>query len=352
MKFGIIGHGKIGSCVEYFILQDDWIKELRIGDQAFTEPYSLPGPIAIKNIALNVFDRDQLTDFLQGLDGVLVAGPYFINRAVVDACNSLNVAYFDLSEDVDSRNYIASIATDFRTFVPQCGLAPGAINILASDLAKQFKQVRSIELRTGALPLYPSNEMKYYLSWSTDGLINEYINQCDAIYEGERIKTNALEGLEHVVIDGVQYEAFNTSGGAGTLCDTYADQVRTLNYKTLRYPGHQKYMKFLMDDLGLRQDRELLVKVFNRSVPQTTQDVIVIYINVVGYVNGKLVQKSKVHKIYGNETFSAIQLSTAAGAYGAIKLWVDRPELMKGFVKQEDIDADLWLQRTHKIYQK
>src|SRR3546814_14275284 len=82
--------------------------------------------------------------------------------------------------------------------------------------------------------------LKYNLTWSTDGLINEYCNPCEAIYEGEQIEVMPLEGLESFSLDGIDYEAFNTSGGLGTLCDTLAGRVKSLNYKTVRYPGDRK----------------------------------------------------------------------------------------------------------------
>ena len=94
-------------------------------------------------------------------------------------------------------------------------------------------------MRVGALPQFPTNALTYNLTWSTDGLINEYCNPCEAIHDGERMHVLPLEGIEHFSLDGVRYEAFNTSGGLGTLCDTLDGRVRELNYKTIRYQGHR-----------------------------------------------------------------------------------------------------------------
>src|SRR6202030_386482 len=123
-------------------------------------------------------------------------------------------SYFDLTEDVETANYVRSLAAESRsTFMPQCGLAPGAINIIASGLAHSFKVVRSVEMRVGSLPLSASNQMKYYLRWSTAGLINEYCRCGEALYQGRRMTTLPLDGVEHRTIDGVEYEAFHNSGG-------------------------------------------------------------------------------------------------------------------------------------------
>ena len=104
--------------------------------------------------------------------------------------------------------------------MPQCGLAPGFISIAAYHLTRLFDKLDAVYMRVGALPQFPSNALKYNLTWSTDGLINEYCNPCEAIHDGRRIDVLPLEGLEHFSLDGVRYEAFNTSGGLGTLCET------------------------------------------------------------------------------------------------------------------------------------
>ena len=120
-------------------------------------------------------------------------------------------------------------------------------------------------MRVGALPQFPTNELKYNLTWSTDGLINEYCNPCEAIHDGKSIDVLPLEGLEHFSLDGVDYEAFNTSGGLGTLCETLEGQVRELNYKTVRYPGHRDLMAFLMNELRLSERRELLKDILENA---------------------------------------------------------------------------------------
>ena len=179
-------------------------------------------------------------------------------------------------------------------FVPQCGLAPGTVNIIGAHLIAQFDTARSLELRVGALPLSVSNEMKYYLSWSSSGLVNEYIKPCDALYRGEPIKTLPLEGKENVVIDGATYEAFNTSGGVATMCDTYRGRISELNYKTIRYPGHLDHMRFVIHDLGLGDRPDLLTQIFDQSIPATRQDVVLLYVNALGTRSGKLQQCSYV----------------------------------------------------------
>src|SRR3981081_446366 len=195
-------------------------------------------------------------------------------------------------------------------------------------------------MRVGALPLAASKQMKYYLSWSTAGLINEYCQLGEALYQGRLIPTPPLDGVERLTIDGVEYEAFNTSGGVATMCETFADKVCDLNYKTLRYPGHRDLMKFLLMDLNLGQKQEILTQIFDQEVPLTFNDVVVVYVNSVGSDGRNLLQRSFVRKIYSGtisgHPLSAIQLSTAAGLGGRVWLFAKK-QLPAGFVRQESI---------------
>ena len=137
-------------------------------------------------------------------------------------------------------------------------------------------------MRVGALPKFPSNALNYNLTWSTDGVINEYCEPCEAIVNGQLRETQPLEELEEFSLDGILYEAFNTSGGLGTLCETLAGKVRNLNYRTIRYPGHAAIMKALLNDLRLRDRRELLKDILENAVPITLQDVVIVFVTVSG----------------------------------------------------------------------
>ena len=188
-----------------------------------------------------------------------------------------------MTEDVASTRAVKQLAAGARTaFIPQCGLAPGFITIVASDLASRFDELQDVRMRVGALPKFPSNALNYNLTWSTDGVINEYCEPCEAIVNGQLRETQPLEELEEFSLDGVLYEAFNTSGGLGTLCETLAGKVRNLNYRTIRYPGHAAIMKALLNDLRLRDRRDLLKDILENSVPVTLQDVVIVFVTVSG----------------------------------------------------------------------
>ncbi len=224
-------------------------------------------------------------------------------------------------------------------FVPQCGLAPGFISIAANELISHFDELRSIRMRVGALPQHPNNVLKYSLTWSTEGLINEYGNPCFAIADRRLVEAAPLEGLEEIEIDGTLYEAFNTSGGLGSLGETYGERCEQMNYKTIRYPGHCEQMRLLMNDLKLNHDRSTLKRILENAVPQTLQDVVIVYVAVSGRQDGELREENYVNKIYPQEIlgrlWSAIQVTTAAGITAVVDLVLSRPESYRGFVRQE-----------------
>ncbi|HVZ35764.1 MAG TPA: saccharopine dehydrogenase NADP-binding domain-containing protein, partial [Polyangiaceae bacterium] len=155
---------------------------------------------------------NELARALEGCDSVISALSYHHNPTVAEVALHAGVSYFDLTEDVATTRRIREIAAQARpgqVFMPQCGLAPGFVSVAAQELTRGFDKLERVFMRVGALPQFPSNALKYNLTWSTDGLINEYCNPCEAIHNGKRIEVLPLEGLENFSIDGIRYEAFN-----------------------------------------------------------------------------------------------------------------------------------------------
>jgi saccharopine dehydrogenase-like NADP-dependent oxidoreductase len=214
-------------------------------------------------------------------------------------------------------------------------------------VASAFETLDTVKMRVGALPLYPHNWLKYNLTWSTEGLINEYCNPCEAIVNGKLTEVPPLQDNERLNVDGVEYEAFNTSGGLGTLCETWAGKVKNLNYKSIRYPGHRDQIELLLKTLRFHEDRETLKTVLERSLPHTYQDVVLIFVTVTGSMNGRLSQRSYVKKIYGvdngGDPWGAIQITTAAGLCAVLDLHANGSLPGKGLVRQEDVPFDVFI---------
>jgi saccharopine dehydrogenase-like NADP-dependent oxidoreductase len=274
-------------------------------------------------------------------DAVISSLPYYCNVGVAEAARRAGAHYFDLTEDVEVTRAVRRIADGAEhAFVPQCGLAPGFVSIAANALIGHFDELRSVKLRVGALPQHPNNVLKYSLTWSTEGLINEYGNPCEAIVDGRATEVAPLEGLEEIEIDGTLYEAFNTSGGLGSLGDSHGTGAQGMDYKTIRYPGHCAQMRLLMNDLKLNHDRATLKRILENAVPQTLQDVVIVYVAVTGRQHGELREENYVSKIYpqmiAGRLWSAIQVTTAAGVTAVADLVLGRPGQFRGFVRQED----------------
>jgi len=337
----VLGAGKIGAMIADLLVETgDYA--VTIGDSAIDQLDRLHTRLPVDKLEIDVTDRSALDRALAGRFAVLSAVPYYLTVGIAEAARDAGVHYLDLTEDVASTRRIKQLADGARTaLIPQCGLAPGFISIVAHDLARQFETLDSVRMRVGALPQFPSNALNYNLTWSTDGVINEYCEPCEAIVDGQLREVTPLEGREEFSLDGVKYEAFNTSGGLGTLCETLAGKVRTLDYRTVRYPGHCAIMRALLNDLRLRDRRGLLKDILEHAVPATLQDVVIVFVTVSGHKGGGIVQESYANKVYGRTVGgtprSAIQLTTAAGICTVLDLLADGLIPDHGFIRQEDV---------------
>lgn len=337
----LLGAGKIGIIItELLASSGDYRVTVADLDQANLD--RLPQYSNVKPLILDVTKAQDLKSAMAGKFAALSACPFHITQHVAEAAAATGVHYLDLTEDVACTKLVKSLAEKAKSaLIPQCGLAPGFITIATYELAKKFDELKNVHMRVGALPKYPSNALKYNLTWSTDGLINEYCNPCEAIVEGKLTQVPPLEELETFSLDGITYEAFNTSGGLGTLCETLEGKVNNLNYRSVRYPGHRDIMKMLLQDLRLRDRQPLLKEIFESALPLTYQDVVLVFINVSGIKNGQLVQESYANKIYSqtinSKLWSAIQVTTAAGICAVLDLLAEGKLPQQGFVRQEDV---------------
>lgn len=343
----ITGAGKIGSLIAC-LLTDSGSYQVHLADIDFNGSdvkrliELLP---RIKTVSLDVKDEESTQAYLQAnnIIAVISSLPYFLNTHVARAAKAAKAHYFDLTEDTSVTDAVKAIAEGAETaFVPQCGLAPGFISIAANSLMKEFESCNHVKLRVGALPQRANNALHYSLTWSTDGVINEYGNPCYGIKNGQPITMAPLEALESIQIDGCEYEAFNTSGGLGSLGDLHAGKVQTMNYKTIRYPGHCRKMRFLMNELRLNEDRGTLKRILENAIPKTNQDIVIVYVTVEGMKRGELTEKSYVKKVYPEEIcglkWSAIQVSTASGVCAVVDLVLGEANEYQGLVLQESFD--------------
>ena len=334
----IIGAGKIGSTIATLLAASPHYK-VTLADQ-HAEALQKAGAEGLATMQIAVDDPAALTPRLTGFDAVISAAPFFLTPVIAEAARNADAHYFDLTEDVAGTARVRDLAQEAGTvLMPQCGLAPGFVGMVGAHLAAQFDTLETLSLRVGALPLYPTNALKYNLTWSTDGLINEYLNPCEALVGGQRVSLAPLEDLEGFALDGVDYECFNTSGGLGTLGETLEGKVRRVSYRTIRYPGHRDILRLLLTGLGLERRRDLLKDIFEHALPRTDQDVVVVFCTATGMIDGALREVSFLNKSLSAEVagkrWSAIQITTAAGVCGVLDMVRSGPLPGRGLIGRE-----------------
>ena len=342
----IAGAGKIGRMIATLLAHDEHYDVCVLdADQMALSRLATPG---VRTAVQDLNDGEGLAAAMTGSNAVISAAPFHLTPTIAAAAKMAGAHYFDLTEDVASTRAVRELADGADTaFMPQCGLAPGFVAIAGADLAGEFEQLDDLTLRVGALPRYPTNALKYNLTWSTDGLINEYCNPCEALVDGKPTEIAPLEGMETFALDGVDYEAFNTSGGLGTLADTLKGKARNVAYRTIRYPGHRDIMRLLLNDLRLERRRDLLRDVLEAALPMTRQDIVVIFCTASGRRQGQFEEMSYLKRIEGQEIYgeiwSAIQIATAAGVTAVVDLMRRGDLPSTGFVRQEQVSLPAFL---------
>ncbi len=355
-KVLVVGLGKVGSLVAV-LLKESKFKVTGYDQQA---PDELPYPV----IRGDVKDMETLRSAFAAHDAVISCLPYHLNKNLAQAAHDAGIHYFDLTEDVSTTEFIRKLSKTSRGLMaPQCGLAPGFIGIVGADLATRFDILRSIELRVGALPQHPKGDLGYAFNWSPEGVVNEYLNNCDVIRDGKIQSVPAMQDLETILISGNKLEAFSTSGGLGTMCETFEGRVEELNYKTMRYPGHMRLMRFFFHELQMKKRRKKAGDILVNSKPPVMEDVVYVHAAVEGekkrprvYVEGTY-REEFVRAYYplkiGDRMWRAISWTTAASVVAVVEMVAKKQLPQEGFLKQEDIRLEQFFKtHTGKLYVK
>ena len=339
-KVAVLGLGKVGRLAAE-LLQDTGFE--------VTGHDSAPGDdLPFASQALDVADADALGRALSRVDAVLSCLPYHLNRGVAEAAHAAGLHYFDLTEDVPTTKAIREMAaTSKGLMAPQCGLAPGFVGIVGADLIAQFDDCRSARMRVGALPQNPTGLLGYSFNWSPEGVVNEYLNDCEVIEDGQHKWVSAMEWVEKIVIDGMELEAFTTSGGLGTMCETYLGRVANMDYKTMRYPGHVQLMNFFFHELLMRERRAEAGEILVNAKPPVNDDVVYVHVAAEGRIGGKLARREFVRALkpvmIAGQMRTAIAWTTASSVAAVIEMVRDGVLPGHGFLKQEDIPLAAFL---------
>ena len=262
--------------------------------------------------------------------------------------------YANMTEYVAETNEIMELAKDAETgFVLQSGIAPGYIDVLAHGMFQNFckdfgvDKVDKLEFKVGALTDHAVGPHFYGFTWSPVGVATEYLKDAVVLPNFKKTSLPALSEPGRIIIDGVAYEDNLTSGGAADLPDSLEGRVKSLDYKTLRHPGHYDWIKHHIEFHGERDDRiDALQKVMEEAIPHVEDDRIVLYAAVEGKDAGGTLRRREVAKLIkpqrvGKRTLRAIQTTTAVPMLQAAVDLLEKPR--KGVILQSQIEPESFL---------
>jgi saccharopine dehydrogenase-like NADP-dependent oxidoreductase len=338
-RIAVLGLGNVGALIADMLLERGF--EVHGVDAD-------PSKAGEHVLVLDVTDSNALAGLFGRVDAVISCLPYHLVARVATLADAAGVHYLDLTEDIDTSRLLRQLAeTSASVLIPHCGLAPGFICVVGASLAAKLDTVESIALRVGALPGTPSNALGYAFNWSPAGVINEYLNDCEQLRGGASVTVPPLGDLETIFIEGTQYEAFTTSGGLGTMCETFAGRVDRLDYKSVRYPGHCELVRFLLHELRLARRRGLVQELLAEAYPPVSEDLVVFYAAVEGTRAGHRAREEFVRlyrpRSVAGSVQTAIAWTTAAGAVAMVELLARGALPEAGFARQEDVSLDVFL---------
>lgn len=309
MRMLVLGAGLQGSACAYDLLQDPSVTEVRLADRtvaslpAFLQPYV--GGERLKLITLDVKDAAAVKQAMDGVKAVMCALPYYFNLPMTEAAIAAGAHFCDLggnTEIVQNQKQLSAQATaKGLTVVPDCGLAPGMVNILAQLGIDRCDTVDAVRIYVGGLPQHPEGPLKYQIVYSIEGVLDYYTTLSWVVRDGKRTQVKALSEIEPVAFDAPvgELEAFHTAGGLSTMAFRYEGKIPTMEYKTLRYPGHARIMEAIRE-LGLLElepvdvkgtkvvPRDLAIAAMQpRLTRKDSPDLVALRVTVTGKKGGK-----------------------------------------------------------------
>ncbi len=268
MRMLVLGAGFQGSACAYDLLQNPDVKEVRLADlhtghlAQFLAPYSGDRLIFTP---LDVRDREAVLALMRQADAVMSAIPYYFNYELAELAVEAGVHFSDLGGNTEivfkQKTLDPAAKKKGITVIPDCGLAPGMVNILAEHAIRQLDTVESVRIFVGGLPQRPEPPLNYQIVYSLEGVLDYYTTLSWVLRGGKRTHVKALSEIEIVRFDGSvgELEGFHTAGGLSTMAFRYEGKIPTMEYKTLRYPGHAKIMEAIRE-LGLLELKPVDVK--------------------------------------------------------------------------------------------
>ena len=357
MRILVLGAGRMGHGAVFDLVHNSpGVEKVTIADLDLKKAEEVAEAVGGSRVDAHHIDVANISDaarLMRGHDAAISCVNYWFNADLSRAAIETGTNFCDLG----GNNYIVDkqLALDDEAkaagvnIIPDCGLAPGMVSILAVHGAARFDELSEIHIRVGGLPQRPVPPLDYQLVFSVEGLINEYIEVARVIRLGEIAEMESMTELESLEFEGFpELEAFQTSGGTSTLVDTFRGKVQELDYKTIRYTGHCERFKTMID-LGLCSSaaivadhqkvipRKLLAELLQRNLPADGPDYVLIRLEFVGYINGKRerLRYDIVDKFDESTRMSAMMRTTAFPASIIAQMMAKGDVLMRGATPQE-----------------
>lgn len=317
-KVTIFGAGNVGMALASLLAghQDFAVRLADCSDEALDHSRRL----GLNVERLRCASHDDFIAALAGQDAAVAAVPENVVAKIASAAAKTGVHYLDFSKTRPDTAKALKAMDGRRVALAGCGASPGLIDNCVSELVRDFSSVDDLVIRVGAIPRFPTNRLGYGLIWNIDGLFDEYTLPSIVIRDGQLVSLPSLDGYERFTLDGIAYECFMTSGGVDEISGLPMARPKNATFKTIRHPGHLEYMRFLLDDLGLRKRRDMLKSLLNNGLPLMKEDVVIFFVSARGYENGRLSEKSTVLRFTVSQRgeasrhFSALNMLSAGHA--------------------------------------
>ena len=305
MKALVIGSGMMGSALAYDLANSTGVEHVILADIDGERAKAVAASIGstVEPLQLDVNDFGKVVASMKRIDVVCGATSYNHNLALTKAAINAGKHFCDLGGNMDVVDAQLALDTQAKKagvcILPNCGLAPGLAAILGVGGAKRFDQPEEIHLRVGGLPKHPQPPLNYMLVFSVEGLINEYLEPAEVIRNGEVKLVESMADLEMLEFPPPfgTVEAFNTSGGVSTLTRMFKDEIKNLDYKTIRYRGHCEKFKMLLDlgfasaepvsvGASVQTARDIFQELLKKKLPTSGPDLVLMRVWITGLMKG------------------------------------------------------------------
>ncbi|MDT7603910.1 MAG: hypothetical protein QOF61_1907 [Acidobacteriota bacterium] len=358
MKILVLGAGRMGLGAAYDLAHNSpdvtavTVADLD-GERARAVCETVDSP-KLTPAQVDVEDDARVVALMRGHDAALSCVTYFHNLRLARAAIEARTNFCDLGGNNSVVDAELALDSEARAagvnVIPDCGLAPGMVAVLAAHGAERFDEIEAIHIRVGGLPLQPKPPLNYQIVFSVEGLINEYVERARVVRGGRIVEVESMTEIEELEFPAPfgRMEAFQTSGGTSTLPDTFAGRIRELDYKTIRYPGHCAQVKLLID-LGLASSdevdlngvrvapRRLLGEMLLRHLPADEPDAVLVRLEFRGSQGGarRTLRYDIIDRFDERTRLSAMMRTTAFPASIVAQTMARGATMKKGALPQE-----------------